>query len=117
MYSRILAANSPATISPGGKREFHQFVEIDGRQFLHYARAQLMKESCIRCHNAHPQSPKKDWKENDLAGVLLVTRALDRDIERTTSGLRSATLLMGATVIALILSAVLVAIRAQWWSK
>ena len=113
----VLAANSPPASAPGGKREFHQFVEIDGRQFLHYARAQLMKESCIKCHNVHEQSPKKDWKENDLAGVLLVTRPLDRDVERTRSGLRSATMLMGATVIALVASAVLVTIRARWWTK
>ncbi len=109
---RILAATTRASPSKED-REFHQFVEIDGRQFLHYARAQLMKESCVKCHNGHPQSPKKDWKENDLVGVLLVTRPLDRDVERTRSGLRSATLLMGATVVALIASAILVAVRSR----
>jgi hypothetical protein len=72
-----------------------------------------MKESCVKCHNGHKQSPKKDWKENDLVGVLLVTRALDRDIERTRSGLRSATLLMGATVVILITSAISVVVQSQ----
>jgi hypothetical protein len=109
----VLAASTRQSSSPE-QREFHQFVELGGRQYLHYARAQLMKESCVKCHNAHPQSPKKDWKENDLVGVLLVTRPLDRDVQRTRSGLRSATLLMGITVVALIASAILVVVRSRW---
>jgi serine/threonine protein kinase len=83
--------------------EHHQFVTIDGQQYLKYARGQIMKQSCLNCHNTHAQSTKKDWKEGDLAGVLLLTRPLDRDILRTQSGLRSAFILMGAIAAALVL--------------
>jgi hypothetical protein len=107
---KVLAATTRAG-STAHQREYHQFAEIDGRPILHYARAQLAKESCVNCHNAHPQSPKKDWKVNDLVGVLLVTRSLDRDVERTRSGLRSATLLMGATVVVLIASAIVFVVQ------
>jgi eukaryotic-like serine/threonine-protein kinase len=82
--------------------EFHKFVTVDGRPILHYARGQLMKESCVKCHNHHPQSPKRDWTVNELAGVLLITRPLDRDVQRTDSGFRSAFVVMGLTVIMLV---------------
>src|SRR5262249_18084521 len=90
----LLTARSHQSPRPQGPLEYHQFVAIDGRPFLQYARGQVMKESCVKCHNGHPQSPKKDWKEGELVGVLLITRSLDRDIERTRSGLQSAFVLI-----------------------
>ncbi len=27
-------------------------------------------DTCVTCHNAHPQSPKKDWKLNDVMGAV-----------------------------------------------
>lgn len=79
---------------------YHEFTEIDGRPFLRYAKGQLMKQSCVKCHNGDTQSPKRDWQEGDLAGVLAITRPVERDIARTSSGLRGAFLLM--TVIAIL---------------
>src|SRR5688500_19030826 len=29
----------------------------------------LMGEACVRCHNTHPESPKKDWKVGDVRGI------------------------------------------------
>ena len=80
---------------PGGDRSYHEFAEVNGRPMLHYARGQIMKESCVKCHNEHAQSPKKDWKVGDLAGVLAITRPLDRDVQRTQAGLRGAFYVMG----------------------
>lgn len=74
--------------------EHFEFVSIDGRSHLKFARGQLMKQSCIDCHNAHQDSPKRDWQEGDLAGVLTLTRPLDRDVTRTQTGFRGASLLM-----------------------
>lgn len=76
--------------------EHFEFVTIDQRSFLKYSRGQLMKESCVECHNTHKETPKTDWKQGDLAGVLKLTRPLDRDIARTRSGFRGAWLLMVA---------------------
>ena len=90
--------------------EHHEFVTIDERPYLFYARGQLMKESCWKCHNNHPNSPKKDWKEDDLVGVLAITRPLDRDIARTRSGLRTAFGLMGTTAACLAAFAVVMAL-------
>jgi hypothetical protein len=30
-------------------------------------------QSCIGCHNAHPNSPKKDFKPQDVMGGILLT--------------------------------------------
>jgi eukaryotic-like serine/threonine-protein kinase len=91
--------------------EHHRFETVEGRPFLYYARGQIMKESCVKCHNAHDKSPKKDWKEGDLVGVLLITRPLDRDIARTQSGLKSAFVLMAAAFAVVASGAVLAAMR------
>lgn len=93
--------------------EHHRFDTIDGRPFLNYARGQIMKESCVKCHNAHDKSPKKDWKEGDLVGVLLITRPLDRDIARTQSGLKSAFVLMAVAFVVVASGAVVAAMRSQ----
>jgi serine/threonine protein kinase len=93
--------------------EYHRFVTIDGRPSLKYARGQLMKESCVKCHNAHQQSPKKNWKENELVGVLLITRPLDRDVERTQAGLHSAFIVMGTAVLLLTSFAIIAAMRSR----
>jgi len=74
--------------------EYYEFVSVDDRPFLKYARGQVMKTSCLSCHNTHEESPKTDWKQGDLAGVLTLTRPLDRDINRTQTGFRGASLLM-----------------------
>jgi serine/threonine protein kinase len=78
---------------------YHEFTEIEGRSFLRYAKAQLMKESCVKCHNGDTQSPKRDWRQGDLAGVLAITRPVERDIARTRSGLRGAFLLTGVIAV------------------
>src|SRR5207302_3163790 len=79
----------------------HEFTEIDGRPVLRYAKGQLMQRTCVECHNGDKVSPKRDWREGDLAGALLINRPLDREIARTRSGLQGAFLLMGATALAL----------------
>lgn len=74
---------------------YHEFSDIDGRPSLRFAKGQLMKQTCVKCHNGDTTSPKRDWREGDLAGVLAITRPVERDIARTSSGLRGAFLLTG----------------------
>jgi len=30
----------------------------------------MISNACVNCHNSHPQTPKNDWKLDDLRGVL-----------------------------------------------
>ena len=74
---------------------FWSFEDYDDRPSLRYATARRMDETCVRCHNTHPESPKKDWKVGDVPGVLEVIRPLDRDVERARQGLRGTLVAMG----------------------
>jgi hypothetical protein len=78
-------------------RPVYRFEEADGRPVLRYATARRMQETCVKCHNTHPNSPKKDWKEGDVPGVLEVIRPLDGDVERARAGLRGTAILMAVT--------------------
>ena len=87
---------------------FYKFTQRAGQPVLRYATARVMTASCIRCHNEHPQTPKADWKEGDIRGVLEISRPLEQDIQRTARGLRGAFLMIGVfaavlTVLALVL--------------
>ncbi|HET6882546.1 MAG TPA: protein kinase [Pirellulales bacterium] len=75
---------------------YWSFEDVDGRPSLRYATARRMEESCVRCHNTHTDSPKKDWKVGDVPGVLEIVRPLDRDVARARQGLRGTFTLMTA---------------------
>jgi hypothetical protein len=82
--------------------EYHQFSEEDGLPLVRYARAQIMKENCVKCHNQDTTSPKRDWNVGDVAGVLSISRPLKQEIERTRSGLRGAFALVAGIAATLI---------------
>lgn len=47
-------------------------VEVSGSIFdrqVRAASAVTMGASCVTCHNAHPDSPKQDWKLGDVRGM------------------------------------------------
>jgi len=35
----------------------------------------MMEQPCVNCHNAHPESPKTDWKVGDVRGIQEVSIA------------------------------------------
>jgi hypothetical protein len=37
-----------------------------------------VSQSCVRCHNAHPHSPKKDFRVGDVMGGLLLSIPVSR---------------------------------------
>lgn len=55
-------------------KPFSRFEDIAGVRTLRYASADIMRESCVGCHNAHPQSPRVGWKVGDVRGILEVRR-------------------------------------------
>jgi serine/threonine protein kinase len=85
-----------------GQETVHEFTEIDGQRVVRYAQARVMKHTCVECHNTHPQSPRKDWREGDVRGVLVIIRPLGKDEARVGEALRMA-LLLSAVVSGLLL--------------
>ncbi len=60
------------------RRPYYRFETHNGRPSLRYAAADVMRSSCISCHNSHPDSPKTDWQIGDVRGVVSVTQPLDQ---------------------------------------
>lgn len=44
-----------------------------GRSTYRLATPVRMRAACVACHNTHPDSPKRDWKVNDVRGIQEVT--------------------------------------------
>ncbi|OUS09015.1 hypothetical protein A9Q81_00245 [Gammaproteobacteria bacterium 42_54_T18] len=53
--------------------EFYRIESIGDESYLRYAKADIMQSSCLHCHNTHPKSPKIDWKQGDVRGILEIT--------------------------------------------
>lgn len=53
------------------------FSQLDGnglgRSSYRLATPVIMRQACVTCHNAHPDSPKRDWKVGDVRGIQEVT--------------------------------------------
>jgi len=76
-----------------GQETVHELGKMDGQRVLRYAQARVMERSCVECHNSHPQSPRKDWQEGDVRGVLEIIRPLEKEETRVGDALRMALLL------------------------
>ncbi len=44
----------------------------DGNQFKGLAADFAITQACADCHNAHPQAPRKDFRQGDLMGAIIV---------------------------------------------
>jgi eukaryotic-like serine/threonine-protein kinase len=94
-----------------GQETVHEFTEIDGQRVVRYAQARIMQRTCVECHNTHPQSARRDWKEGDVRGVLVITRPLGKDEARVGEALRLA-LLLSAVVSGLLLGGSMIVVWA-----
>lgn len=70
------------------EESFSRIETFEGRESIRYATADIMRPSCVQCHNTHPQTPKVDWKPGDVRGVLEVIHPLDRFMKKTSEELR-----------------------------
>ena len=54
-------------------------VTIDGQTYFQAIYAdRAVTQACVGCHNAHPRSPKKDFKLNDVMGGLVIEIPLSK---------------------------------------
>ena len=82
--------------NPDSDEPFYRFEEFAGRFSLRYAIADRMRRSCLGCHNQHPDTPKNDWKANDVRGVLEIVTPMDSIRELSRSALRDTFFMLGA---------------------
>ena len=52
--------------------------EVGGRRyFMSLYPDKAVSEACVSCHNGHPESPRKDFKLNDVMGGVVVALPLE----------------------------------------
>ena len=67
------------TLSPD-EPYVESFLE-SGHEVVRVAIADRMQsESCVQCHNSHPETPKNDWMLGDVRGVLEVSTSIKPEI-------------------------------------
>ena len=86
-FPDAFAAEAWDALTRNPKKAFQREEIIDGKSFLRYATADLMRKACVECHNSHPDSPKKDWREGDVRGVLEVSLPLEQIKSQQRSGI------------------------------
>jgi class 3 adenylate cyclase len=74
---------------------FFRSENYEGRWSFRYAQADIMKASCIHCHNTHPQTPKNDWKVGDVRGVLEIIQPLNEVSAEVNRSLRGTSVFLG----------------------
>jgi len=48
-------------------------IQIENQTYFHAVYADLaVSQSCVTCHNTHPNSPKKDFKIGGVMGGLVI---------------------------------------------
>jgi hypothetical protein len=65
------------------ERPYTQSVVRDREQYFEAVYADLaVTQACIGCHNAHPESPKRDFRMNDVMGGIVITIPLGPESSR-----------------------------------
>ncbi len=66
---------------PNGK--FYRIEKVQNKTVMRFMTAdRAVAQSCVDCHNAHPRSPKHDFKLNDVMGGLEIAIPVDEYIEQ-----------------------------------
>ncbi|MCJ8314658.1 MAG: response regulator [Saccharospirillaceae bacterium] len=84
-------------------KPYFEFIEYNGKESIRYAVSDKMREGCISCHNDHPQTPKSDWKINDVRGVLEVILPVDIAQAATQKSINSIFILLSAVALVFML--------------
>ncbi|MEL6930784.1 MAG: DUF3365 domain-containing protein, partial [Cyanobacteria bacterium J06600_6] len=85
------------------QKVFHRVENINGNPTLRYAQPDIMKASCVACHNSHPDSPKRDWQVGQLRGILEIQKPLDSIVLQSRSSVsKTSVQLAGISVLAVI---------------
>jgi len=60
-------------------RPYVGFAEFEGGRYFQAIYADLaVTQACIGCHNAHPASPKRDFKLDDVMGGIVISIPLSK---------------------------------------
>jgi hypothetical protein len=61
-------------INKGLDKPFTGFIQQSGTRYFQAIYAdRAVSESCVSCHNSHANSPRRDYKLNDVMGGIIIT--------------------------------------------
>ncbi|MGD9852273.1 MAG: ATP-binding protein [Nitrospirales bacterium] len=86
-------------LQQSSEEAYYRFEQEDGVKVLRYATPDRMSKECVECHNALPDSPKRDWQVGQVGGMLEVIYPVDNIQNMATVGLSGAYGSMGMLVI------------------
>ena len=55
---------------------FERIEMLNEMTVFRRAEAIFMQESCVDCHNSHPDSPKNDWRVGDIRGAFTLQKVI-----------------------------------------
>jgi len=68
-------------LNNNSEQSFSQIETINDKQVVRVALADTMtQQGCVNCHNSHPDTPKNDWRLNDVRGVLEVQVPIEQQL-------------------------------------
>ena len=77
---------------------------IDGKKVFRVAFSDVMNsQNCLNCHNNRLDTPKNDWKLNDVRGVLEVVTPFKKDFVLSAKDTKSIMIFMFLVVLAFII--------------
>ena len=95
--------NALKQLKANPKQPIWSFETINGKPVLRYARADVLKASCLACHNSYPGTPKTTWKAGDVRGVLEVIRPMSEFNANSMSMLKQSFLMMLGLILSMVL--------------
>ena len=61
-------------INKDSEKPFTGFIQQSGTRYFQAIYAdRAVSESCVTCHNSHANSPRRDYKLNDVMGGIIIT--------------------------------------------
>jgi len=77
-----------AALALNPDKHFFRIDTVEGRALVRVLMSDIASaESCVDCHNAHPDSPKHDFKLHDLMGGLEVIIPIDQYVQESREDL------------------------------
>ncbi|MGE4294580.1 MAG: methyl-accepting chemotaxis protein [Campylobacterales bacterium] len=99
------------TLEKNPQQPYYELISQGGEHLLRYAVADVMGANCVACHNAHPQSPKTDWKVGDFRGAVGVTVPLSKLEAQLHNRFLTLELIVGGAILLIIFLLIVVAKR------
>ncbi|MEZ4741616.1 MAG: methyl-accepting chemotaxis protein [Bdellovibrionota bacterium] len=83
-----------AYLKENPEKTYRQTIMENGKEHVRVAIAdKLVAQGCVNCHNNHPDTPFKNWKLNDVRGILEVETPISGQVAANASMIENISIL------------------------